>query len=80
MREDERDERVDFRAARQDRRSRRGAGVERDVTFTDVGVEGRDAIDQAYREKYAPRYASTYVDPMFTADAAAATLRLVPAG
>jgi hypothetical protein len=58
----------------------RAAGVERDVTFTEVGVEGHDAIDRAYREKYAPRYASTYVDPMFTADAAAATLRLVPAG
>jgi hypothetical protein len=58
----------------------RAAGVERDVTFTEVGDEGRDAIDQAYREKYASRYASTYVDPMLTADAAAATLRLVPAG
>jgi hypothetical protein len=58
----------------------RAAGVERDVTFTEVGDEGHDAIDQAYREKYASRYASTYVDPMLTADAAAATLRLVPAG
>ena len=58
----------------------RAAGVERDVTFTDVGDEGHDAIDQAYREKYASRYASTYVDPMLTADAAAATLRLVPTG
>ena len=58
----------------------RAAGVERDVTFTEVGDEGRDEIDQAYREKYASRYTSTYVDPMLTADAAAATLRLVAAG
>ncbi len=58
----------------------RAAGVERDVTFTEVGDEGRDAIDHAYREKYASRYAGTYVDPMLTPDAAAATLRLVPAG
>jgi hypothetical protein len=58
----------------------RAAGVERDVTFTEVGDEGYDAIDRAYREKYASRYDSTYVDPMLTPDAAAATLRLVPAG
>lgn len=58
----------------------RAAAVERDVTFTEVGEEGREAIDQVYREKYTSRYASTYVDPMLTADAAAATLRLVPAG
>jgi hypothetical protein len=58
----------------------RAAGVERDVTFIEVSDERRDAINQAYREKYASRYVSTYVDPMLTADAAAATLRLVPAG
>ena len=57
----------------------RAAGVERDVTFQEVSDEGREAIDQAYREKYASRYASTYVDPMLSPDAAAATLRLVPA-
>ena len=58
----------------------RAAGVERDVTFTEVGHEGHDAIDQVYREKYSSRYASTIVDPMLSPDAAAATLRLVPAG
>ena len=58
----------------------RAAGVERDVTFTEVGDEGHDAIDQAYREKYAARYASTIVDPILSPDAAAATLWLVPAG
>jgi hypothetical protein len=56
----------------------RAAGVERGVTFQEVGDAGHDAIDQAYRDKYASRYASTYVDPMLTPDAAAATLRLVP--
>jgi len=35
------------------------------------------AIDQAYRRKYA-RYSRTYVDPMVSPDAAAATLRLTP--
>jgi hypothetical protein len=56
----------------------RAAGVERDVTFKEVENEGHDAIDNAYRDKYAPRFASTYVDPMLTQDAAAATLRLIP--
>jgi hypothetical protein len=40
-------------------------------------AEELDAIDQAYREKYA-RYASTYVDPMISPGARAATLRLTP--
>jgi hypothetical protein len=54
----------------------RAAGVERGVTFQQV--EDAASIDQAYRDKYASRYASTYVDPMLTPDAAAGTLRLVP--
>ena len=36
-----------------------------------------DAIDQAHRTKYG-RYASTYVDPMISPGARAATLRLTP--
>jgi len=56
----------------------RAAGVERDVTFKELGAEGHDAIDNAYRDKYASRFASAYVDPMLTQDAAAATLRLIP--
>ncbi len=55
----------------------RSGGVERDVAFAESGDAGRDAIDQAYRAKYAGRYASNIVDPIVSPDAAAATLRLV---
>jgi hypothetical protein len=54
----------------------RAGGVERDVTFAEPGNAGRDAIDQAYRAKYASRYARNIVDPMVSPGAAAATLRL----
>jgi hypothetical protein len=53
-------------------------GVDRDVTFEELEDTGRDAIGQAYRHKYASRYSSTYVDPMLSPDAIAATLRLIP--
>jgi hypothetical protein len=68
-----------FRAVlrRPEGRIRAGA-VERDITFKELGAEGHDVIDNAYRDKYASRFASTYVDPMLTPDAAAATLRLIP--
>jgi hypothetical protein len=56
----------------------RAGGVERDVTFEELEDTGRDAIGQAYRDKYASRYSSTYVDPMLSPDAIAATLRLIP--
>jgi len=56
----------------------RAAGVERGVTFGDVADVGLDAIDNAYRDKYASRFPSTYVDPMLTPEAAAATQRIVP--
>jgi hypothetical protein len=56
----------------------RAGGVERDVTFEEPEDTGRDAIGQAYRDKYASRYSSTYVDPMVSPDAIAATLRLIP--
>ncbi len=56
----------------------RAGGVERDVTFEELEDAGRDAIGQAYRDKYASRYSSTYVDPMLSPDAIAATLRLIP--
>jgi hypothetical protein len=52
-------------------------GVEKDVTFaeeTDPGIN--DQIDAAYRAKYR-RYAQ-YVPPVVTAEARAATLKLVP--
>jgi hypothetical protein len=40
-----------------------------------AGGVDRDAINRAYRSKYA-RYGGTYVDPMGSLGAAAATLRL----
>jgi len=54
----------------------RAGGVDREVDFAPSDDADQDAIDQAYRTKYA-RYASTYVDPMLSPDARAATLRLV---
>ena len=43
-----------------------------------AGVGLRAAVDAAYRAKYG-RYGSASVDRMVTAEAAAATLRLIPA-
>jgi hypothetical protein len=53
----------------------RAGGVERDVAFEEPTDADHAAIDRAYRSKYA-RYGSTYVDPMMSPGAAAATLRL----
>jgi hypothetical protein len=55
----------------------RAAGIDRDVTFSESDRADHAAIDQAYRDKYA-RYASTYVDPMISPGARAATLQLTP--
>ncbi len=67
-----------FRAALRRPEGRiRAAGIEREVTFAEPDHADHDAIDRAYREKYA-RYASTYVDPMISPGARAATLRLTP--
>jgi hypothetical protein len=65
------------------RRTREGhveaGGVARDVTFEDVPDDSaNDAVDAAYRAKYA-RYEAQYVDPMVAATARDATIRLVPA-
>ncbi|GII23597.1 DUF2255 family protein [Planosporangium mesophilum] len=53
----------------------RAGGVERDVTFDEPTDADHDVIDRVYRSKYA-RYGGTYVDPMVSPGAAAATLRL----
>jgi hypothetical protein len=56
-------------------------GLEADVTVEDVGddkSELRASVDAAYRAKYG-RYGETTVDRMVSDDAAATTLRLVPA-
>ena len=52
-------------------------GVDKDVTFVEAGGEADDEIDDAYRTKY-HRYDARYVDPIVSADARAATLRLLP--
>ena len=54
----------------------RAGGVDRDVAFADAAGADHDAIDQAYRTKYA-RYGASYLDPMVGAKARAATLRLI---
>ncbi|WP_220187624.1 DUF2255 family protein, partial [Pseudonocardia pini] len=51
-------------------------GVEVDVTVEDVGADRREAVDAAYRDKYA-RYGGS-AERMTEDDAAATTLRLVP--
>jgi len=53
----------------------RAGGVDREVAFAESADVDQDAIDRAYRTKYAG-YASTYVDPMVGPDARAATLRV----
>jgi len=54
----------------------RAGGLTRDVTVEEPADAGQPAIDEAYRDKYA-RYAGTYVDPMVSPAARAATLRLL---
>lgn len=66
-----------YRAANQRHQGHISAGgVERDVELIDADDAINDAVDAAYRDKYA-RYPS-YVEPMVTAQARATTLRLVP--
>jgi hypothetical protein len=66
-----------YRAARRRPEGRiRAGGVEREVTFDEPVGADHDAIDRAYRTKYA-RYGGSYVDPMVGPDARAATLRLL---
>jgi hypothetical protein len=68
-----------YRHATQLTRARaRAGGVEHDVTVDRPDDPSGEAIDRAYRSKYA-RYAGSYLDPMVTDQARAATLRLTPA-
>ncbi len=57
----------------------RAGGVEKDVTFADVGSDStvNDQIDAEYRRKYR-RYSANVLDPMLTPTARPATLKLVP--
>ena len=54
----------------------RAGGLTRDVTFQEPDDADHDAIDRAYKDKYA-RSGSSYADPMVSPDATAATLRLI---
>jgi hypothetical protein len=67
-----------FRRAEQTRHGRiRTREIERDVTFEPVSDADQDAIDDAYRHKYA-RHGDTYVETMVSPATKAATLRLTP--
>jgi hypothetical protein len=55
----------------------RAGGVEKDVRFVEAGDDVNDEVDAAYRNKYR-RYDASVVDPLFTPEARAATLELVP--
>jgi hypothetical protein len=54
----------------------RAGGVTRDVAFQEPDDADHAAIDQAYQTKYA-RYGNSYLDPMVSPAATAATLRLI---
>ena len=55
----------------------RVGGVDKDVRFVEAGDDINDEVDAAYRTKYR-RYDASVVDPLFTPEARAATLELVP--
>lgn len=55
----------------------RAGGVDKDVLFIEPDDDINDAIDAAYRKKY-HRYSASYVDPMASPEARAATIKLVP--
>jgi hypothetical protein len=52
-------------------------GVDKDVTFVDVGDEVNDRVDAAYRTKYR-RYAAYIIDAITSPEARAATIKLQP--
>ena len=55
----------------------RVGGVDKDVRFVEAGDDINDEVDDAYRNKYR-RYDASVVDPLFTPEARAATIELVP--
>jgi hypothetical protein len=55
----------------------RAGGVDKDVLFVEADDNVNDELETAYRTKYR-RYGSSYIDPLLTPDARAATLELVP--
>jgi len=55
----------------------RAGGVEKDVRFVAADDNMKGEIDAAYRTKYR-RYAASYLKPMVSPEARAATIKLVP--
>lgn len=55
----------------------RAGGVEKDVTFVEVGRDLDDRLDAEYGRKY-HRYAQSIIDHITSGAAKAATLKLVP--
>jgi hypothetical protein len=55
----------------------RAGGVDKDVLFVEADDDVNDEIDAAYRTKY-HSYPASYVDPMVSPEARAATLELAP--
>lgn len=51
--------------------------LQQEIAFRDASAEMNDAIDAAYRQKYA-RYAASIVNSTVTPQARTATLRLIP--
>ena len=51
------------------------AGMTKEVTFEPIDGEINDSIDEAYRAKYK---SSPYVNPMISARARSATIRIIP--
>lgn len=71
-----------FRRARATGTGRvRAAGTEHDVTFAAVPADAdiHETLDAAYHAKY-DRHGPRYVNPVVGAEAATATLRLLPRG
>ena len=52
-------------------------GIDKDVTFVAAAPDLNDQIDAVYRSKYR-RYAANIVNSVLTAEARAATIKLVP--
>ena len=55
----------------------RAGGVDKEVTFVEVGGDVNDSIDAAYRTKYR-RYAANIISSINSPQARAATIKLVP--
>ena len=65
-----------YKSARSQKAGRiTAAGMTKDVTFETVGGDINDRVDDAYRSKYRE---SPYLDPMISARARSATVRITP--